>query len=70
LNARQRTAIGAVIKVMWPDGKELAAMGVIEFAAYDLSMMMAQDEQIAQAFDAERGSYLVPLPELPEAAAE
>ncbi len=42
-------------------------MGVIEFAALDSSMMMAQDEQIARAFDEGQGEYLVPLPEAPVA---
>jgi hypothetical protein len=47
--------------------KAFTDMGVIEFAALDSSMMMAQDEQIAREFDAGNGSYLVPLPEEPVA---
>jgi hypothetical protein len=40
--------------------KAFTDMGVIEFSALDSSAMMAQDEEIARAFDAGRGSYVVP----------
>lgn len=58
-------------------------MGVIEFSRLDPTMMMAQDDQVAQAFDVNRGAYAPPskqpvsgprdwpalVPRVPEAAA-
>ena len=40
--------------------KAFTDMGVIAFSALDSSAMMAQDEEIARAFDEGRGTYVVP----------
>ena len=40
--------------------KAFTDMGVIEFSALDSGAMMAQDEEIARAFDAGHGTYVVP----------
>jgi hypothetical protein len=45
--------------------KAFTDMGVIEFSTLDSGAMMAQDEEIARAFDAGGGEYVMPQVEFP-----